>query len=76
MAVSDAPIIASGTRAPIAGRCFASQILARVFAGLKDRLLAPELVETFVAEYVTEVNLANRNATSPTLEAGDGAGAR
>ena len=40
------------------------QILARVFAGLKDRLLAPELVETFVAEYVAEVNLANRNATS------------
>ena len=40
------------------------QILARVFAGLKDRLLAPELVETFVAEYVAEVNLADRNATS------------
>ena len=40
------------------------QILARVCAGLKDRLLAPELVETFVAEYVAEVNLANRNATS------------
>ena len=41
-----------------------SQILARVFVGLKDRLLAPELVETFVAEYVTEVNLTNRNALS------------
>ena len=41
-----------------------SQILARVFVGLKDRLLAPELVETFVAEYVIEMNLANRNALS------------
>jgi hypothetical protein len=40
------------------------QILARVFVGLKDRLLAPELVETFVTEYVAEVNRANRNATS------------
>jgi len=40
------------------------RILARVFVGLKDRLLAPELVETFVTEYVAEVNLTNRNATS------------
>jgi DNA invertase Pin-like site-specific DNA recombinase len=40
------------------------QILARVFVGLKDRLLAPELVETFVTEYVAEVNLTNRTATS------------
>ena len=32
--------------------------------GLKDRLLAPELVETFVAEYIAEANLANRNALS------------
>jgi DNA invertase Pin-like site-specific DNA recombinase len=40
------------------------KILERVFAGLKHRLLTPELVETFVTEYITEVNQANRNATS------------
>jgi site-specific DNA recombinase len=40
------------------------RILARVLTGLKHRLLAPELVEAFVAEYIAEVNLANRNATS------------
>ena len=40
------------------------KVLERVFEGLKHRLLAPELVETFVAEYVAEVNLANRNATA------------
>jgi hypothetical protein len=38
-------------------------ILTRVLAGLKDRLLAPELVEAFVSEYISQVNLANRNAT-------------
>ena len=37
-------------------------LLTRVFAGLKHRLLAPELVETFVAEYIAEANQANRNA--------------
>jgi hypothetical protein len=36
------------------------RIVARVLTGLKHRLLAPELVDAFVAE----VNLANRNATS------------
>jgi site-specific DNA recombinase len=40
------------------------RILARVLDGLKHRLLAPELVETFVAEYVAQVNLANRSAVS------------
>ena len=40
------------------------RIVARVLAGLKHRLLAPELVATFVAEYIAEVNLANWNATS------------
>jgi site-specific DNA recombinase len=40
------------------------RILARVLTGLKHRLLAPELVEAFVAEYIAAVNLANRNATS------------
>jgi len=39
-------------------------ILARVFTGLKNRLLAPELVEAFVAEYIAEANLANKKATS------------
>jgi site-specific DNA recombinase len=40
------------------------RILARVLTGLKHRLLAPELVATFVAEYIAEVNFANRNAAS------------
>ena len=40
------------------------RILPRVFAGLKHHLLAPELVEVFVAEYVAEVNCANRSAAS------------
>ncbi len=39
-------------------------ILVRVLDGLKHRLLAPELVETFVAEYIAEVNLANRAANA------------
>ena len=36
------------------------RLLDRVLAGLKHRLLAPELVKAFVAEYVAEVNAANR----------------
>ena len=36
------------------------RLLERVFTGLKQRLLAPDLVEAFVQEYVTEVNAANR----------------
>ncbi len=36
------------------------RLLDRVLAGLKHRLFAPELVEAFVAEYVAEVNAANR----------------
>jgi hypothetical protein len=40
------------------------RILARVLEGLKHRLLAPGLVETFVAEYIAQVNLANRGAES------------
>jgi site-specific DNA recombinase len=40
------------------------RILTRVLTGLKLRLLAPELVAKFVAEYIAQVNLANRNSTS------------
>ncbi|TCI00690.1 recombinase family protein [Roseococcus sp. SYP-B2431] len=36
-------------------------LLRRVLVGLKERLLAPELVEEFVHTYVTEVNAANRD---------------
>ena len=36
------------------------RLVARVMVGLKQRLLAPELVEQFVRDYVTEVNAANR----------------
>ena len=32
-------------------------ILARVFTGLKNRLLAPELVEAFVAEYLSLIHI-------------------
>ncbi|MBR0661935.1 recombinase family protein [Neoroseomonas oryzicola] len=35
-------------------------LLPRVLVGLKERLLAPELVEEFVRTYVAEVNAANR----------------
>lgn len=35
-------------------------LLGRVLVGLKERLLAPELVEEFVRTDVAEVNLANR----------------
>lgn len=35
-------------------------LLPRVLVGLKERLLAPELVEEFVRTYVAEVNTANR----------------
>lgn len=35
-------------------------LLRRVLVGLKERLLAPELVEEFVRTYVAEVNAANR----------------
>lgn len=31
-----------------------------MLAGLKERMLAPELVETFAAAYVAEINAANR----------------
>jgi hypothetical protein len=40
------------------------RILARVLDGLKHRLLAPELIEVFVAEYIAEVNLTNWTAVS------------
>jgi len=36
-------------------------LLARVLVGLKDRLMAPDLVEAFAQAYVEEVNLANRD---------------
>ena len=36
------------------------EIETRVLSGLKERLLAPELVEEFVRTYVAEVNAANR----------------
>jgi site-specific DNA recombinase len=35
-------------------------ITTRVLVGLKERLLAPELVEEFVRTYVEEINAANR----------------
>ena len=35
-------------------------VLSRVLVGLKERLLAPELVEEFAKAYVAEVNTANR----------------
>ncbi len=35
-------------------------VMQRVMVGLKERLLAPELVEEFVRAYVAEVNAANR----------------
>jgi DNA invertase Pin-like site-specific DNA recombinase len=38
------------------------EIEARVLVGLKDRLLAPELVETFLAEYQEETNRLRREA--------------
>ena len=37
-----------------------NRLLERVMSGLKHRLLAPELVEAFVREFVAEVNAANR----------------
>ncbi|WP_408886996.1 recombinase family protein [Limobrevibacterium gyesilva] len=37
-----------------------ARLLERVMAGLKHRLLAPELVEEFVRSFVAEVNAANR----------------
>ena len=36
-------------------------LLRRVLVGLKERLLAPELVEEFVRAYITEANAANRD---------------
>ena len=36
-------------------------IEARVLAGLKDRLLSPELIEVFIAEYLAELNRQNRD---------------
>jgi hypothetical protein len=35
------------------------RLLGRVLAGIKDRLLAPDLVDQFVATFVAEVNAAN-----------------
>ena len=35
-------------------------LLRRVLVGLKERMLAPELVEEFVRAYLAEINLANR----------------
>jgi site-specific DNA recombinase len=35
-------------------------LVTRVLVGLKDRLLAPELVEEFVRSFVVEINAANR----------------
>lgn len=35
-------------------------VLIRVLVGLKERLLAPELVEEFVTTYVAEINAVNR----------------
>jgi site-specific DNA recombinase len=37
------------------------RLLPRVLTGLKQRLLAPELVEEFVRTYVAEMNAANRD---------------
>ena len=37
------------------------RLVTRVMAGLKERLLAPELVEEFVRTFVAEVNAANRD---------------
>jgi len=39
-------------------------VMRRVMVGLKERLLAPELVEEFVRAYVAEVNTANRERGS------------
>ena len=36
------------------------KLVSRVLVGLKERLLAPELVEEFVRSFVAEVNAANR----------------
>jgi site-specific DNA recombinase len=36
------------------------KVVKRVLVGLKERLLAPELVQEFVSAYVSEVNAANR----------------
>ena len=39
-------------------------ILSRVLLGLKERLLAPEMVKEFVRTYVAEVNAANRDRST------------
>jgi len=46
-------------------------VLSRVLVGLKERLLAPELVEEFARAYVAEVNAANceRGARQAGLQA-------
>ncbi len=51
---------------------------ARVLVGLKERLLAPELVEEFVRSFVAEVNAANRErgTRQATLQAQAGKLAR
>jgi site-specific DNA recombinase len=40
------------------------RVVSRVLAGLKDRLLAPQLVEIFISEYIAEINRANHDAVS------------
>ena len=45
------------------------RILARVLAGLKHRLLAPELVATFVAEYIAEGEPRESECDVPALAA-------
>jgi hypothetical protein len=53
---------ASAAPAPIRGPCCATgRLLDRVLTVLKERLLAPELVEEFVRAYVAEVNAANHD---------------
>jgi site-specific DNA recombinase len=46
------------------GTVLRDRVVEGVLAGLKDRLLVPELVGIFVAEYIAEVNRANRDAVS------------
>jgi DNA invertase Pin-like site-specific DNA recombinase len=56
------------------GTCANSAILhrqeieARVLSGLKDKLLAPELVEAFVREFQQEVNRAAREAQADVMQ--------
>jgi len=36
-------------------------LVSRVMIGIKDRLLAPDLVETFIREFTAEINAANQD---------------